>query len=303
MPKTLIEDTSPPLIVLSSKEDSSVNFVSQRGEREFLEARFVRRSPDYVVVYVSTQTGCRQACRMCHLTAMKQTRATDATAEEIIGQANEVLDWYSTQSPAQLVHFNFMARGEPLASQAILTESEHIFERLVCAAREYGLRSRILVSTIMPNSLRGLDLGDIFPRHFPEIYYSLYSLDPAFRKKWLPNALPAEEALDMLADYQRLSRKVLKLHWAFISGENDDEGTVRSICDAILRRNLHIDVNVVRYNSFSPQLGAEPCEETIARNASLLRKLLPTSRVDVIPRVGFDVKASCGMFVAKSLMR
>lgn len=34
----------------------------------------------------------------------------------------------------------------------------------------------------------------------------------------------------------------------------------------------------------------------VQRNAAIYRSRLPNARVGVIPRVGFDVAASCGMF-------
>jgi hypothetical protein len=34
----------------------------------------------------------------------------------------------------------------------------------------------------------------------------------------------------------------------------------------------------------------------LERNAAIFRKRLAKARVRVIPRVGFDVQASCGMF-------
>ncbi len=58
------------------------------------------------------RTGCAQACRMCHLTASRQTRVRDASFAEIIEQAATVLDYYRQEAPpARIVHFNFMARG------------------------------------------------------------------------------------------------------------------------------------------------------------------------------------------------
>ena len=45
-------------------------------------------------------------------------------------------------------------------------------------------------------------------------------------------------------------------------------------------------------------LGREPSDQVIQACAQILRDRLPlTGRVKVVGRVGFDVKASCGMFV------
>src|ERR1700751_2787673 len=69
-----------------SGQDASVNW-DRPADVGRIEARYVRRCPDYFVVYLSAQTGCAQGCRMCHLPATGQTRLRDATFEEMIEQA------------------------------------------------------------------------------------------------------------------------------------------------------------------------------------------------------------------------
>ena len=99
-----------------SAQDASVNW-DRPADVGRLEARYVRRCADYFVVYLSSQTGCAQGCRMCHLTATGQTRLRDVTFGEMLEQARTVLDHYRREAPpARTVHFNFMARGEPLAN-------------------------------------------------------------------------------------------------------------------------------------------------------------------------------------------
>ena len=140
-------------------------------------------------------------------------------------------------------------------------------------------------------------LEDVFAVHHPEIHYSVYSVSERFRRKWLPKAVPAGEALDRLASWQRSTQKIVTLHHAYIAGENDAEGDVHAICDAVEERRLLVHVNVVRYNPFDPgRHGVEPPDEGVERNAGIYRTRLPHARVGVIPRVGFDVAASCGMF-------
>src|SRR5437868_8509248 len=109
-----------------SRQDASVNW-DRPADVGRIEARYVRRRPDYVAVYLSSQTGCAQGCRMCHLTATGQTRLRDVTHEEFLEQAQTVLEYYRREAPpARSVHFNFMARGEPLANSILLAHADEL---------------------------------------------------------------------------------------------------------------------------------------------------------------------------------
>lgn len=284
-----------------SEQDASVNW-DRPADVGRLEARYVRRCADYFVVYLSSQTGCAQGCRMCHLTATGQTRLRDATFDEMVEQAKIVLAHYRrVGEPARTVHFNFMARGEPLANRVLLADADRLLGELSRLAVALNLRPRHLVSTIYPKELGDRFLEDVFVVHHPEIHYSIYSISERFRRRWLPKALPAEAALDRLASWQRNTHKIVTLHHAYIAGENDAEGDVHAICDAVEERKLVVHVNVVRYNPHDPaRHGTEPTEDVIQRNAGIYRSRLPNARVGVIARVGFDVAASCGMFFGPS---
>jgi hypothetical protein len=59
---------------------------------------------------------------------------------------------------------------------------------------------------------------------------------------------------------------------------------------------VNFDFNIVRYNSYSEKYGDESSEFVVHRNADIIRNEL-NNNVKIIPRVGKDVKASCGMFV------
>jgi adenine C2-methylase RlmN of 23S rRNA A2503 and tRNA A37 len=216
----------------------------------------------------------------------------------MLEQARTVLDHYRREGPpAKTVHFNFMARGEPLASQILLADADGLLGELSRLAVALGLRPRHLISTIYPKELGNRPLEDVFVTHHPDIYYSIYSTSERFRRRWLPKALPAEAALDRLASWQRSTHKIVALHHAYIAGENDGEGDVHAVCDAVEERRLMVHVNIVRYNPPDPaRHGVEPAEEVIQRNAAIYRARLPNANVSVIARVGYDVAASCGMF-------
>ena len=287
--------------ILESTIDESRNFVLVPEAGGMVEARYVRRCAEYFIVYVSSQTGCRKACRMCHLTQTGQVHANNLTIDEIVNQAIEVLSWYDGHAaPAKVVHFNFMARGEPFANTHILEDGAALVSRLCAEAFRRHLIPRVKMSSIFPAELDAVHgLAELFGGYNPDVYYSIYSVDPHFRRRWLPKAMAPDNALEMLRDYQLQTRKIPVLHFAFIEGENDSEDSVRSICAKVNKMRLRVDVNIVRYNPHSPRVGREPDENIIQRNAMIMERCLPGCRVKVVPRVGFDVKASCGMFVSQ----
>lgn len=283
--------------VLNSSEDRSVNFVEEQLVG-FLESRFVRKCDDYFICYLSSQTGCNRGCAFCHLTATGQTSFADSTHNDFMGQALQVLKHYKAQGkPAQYMHYNFMARGEPLANKVLLESSaasDGLLMKLAQLARDEDLPAKFNVSTIMPVTFKG-SLIDVFPTITPTIYYSLYSMRSKFRDKWMPGAMPVDEALRRLKEYQDFSKKIVKVHHAFIAGENDGAGEVAEMVMAIRHIGLVCEFNLVRYNPASPEQGQESDEDTLKEHLDFIGQLLHGAKM--IQRVGFDVKASCGMFV------
>lgn len=288
--------------MMNSTEDNSVNFV-QQDEVGFTEARYVRRCKDRFIIYLSSQTGCNRGCKFCHLTATKQTKFEHVSVEGYNEQASQVMRYYNTmEAPlhmtdklARVVHYNFMARGEALDNPNLIQNPDLILGSLKDRAVRNKLIPKINISTIMPKSFKGKSLSQIFATQAPTIYYSIYSMNPEFRKKWIPGAMDVELALDKLAEYQEDTKKIIKLHWAFIAGENDHEDDVLDIWQAVRERGLKVEVNVVRYNPYSYSYGEESSILVIEDRMKELRDY--GCHVKMIDRVGFDVKASCGMFV------
>lgn len=282
---------------LPSREDVSVNFIRPTGDGGFLEARYVRRTPDYFICYLSSHTGCMKACRMCHLTASGQTMFSSATIEDYLDQARAVLGHYKASikpdEPASTVNFNWMARGEPLSNPFMRDNAREILGGLSDLARKEGLEPRFNISTILPDDLEGENLSSLFGELPVTFYYSLYSLNPGFRRRWLPRAMPGHSGLRLLAEWQRRTGREVVLHWAFIENENDDRETVADILDACLKLGLQTRFNLVRYNPANDK-SRESSEQVIELRRQQIAQIMPAR---IVQRVGFDIKASCGMFV------
>ncbi len=285
---------------LKSQLDKSVNFVEEEL-KGFIESRYVRRADHYFACYLSSQSGCNKGCKFCHLTATKQTSFADVDEKGFLEQAEHVFSHYRNErlrsnAPAKIVHYSFMARGEVMANQNILRNADSILYKLGQKAVFENLNPKFNVSTIMPRTFRSLT--EIFKIITPTIYYSLYSANEEFRKIWLPAAMPVEQALDILAEYQNVSKKIVKIHYAFIKGQNDSIEDLEKICNLIDDVGLVCQFNLVRYNPFSSEQGEESEPEVLERNLEYMRSRL--TKVKMVSRVGFDVNASCGMFSGKT---
>lgn len=282
-------------LTLPSREDVSVNFTKAASDGGYLEARYVRRAEDYFVCYLSSHTGCLKACRMCHLTATGQTMFAPVSIDDYFKQARIVLAHYAeahqAERPASIVNFNWMARGEPLSNPYMSKRAADILAGLSQIAAEYDLAPRFNLSTILPDDAP--DLVESFGELDVTFYYSLYSLDPSFRRRWLPRAMAGEAGLERLAEWQRASGREIVLHWAFIEGQNDSEKTIDDILERVQRLGLKTRFNLVRYNA--PTGKSRESKEAVLD--ARLRQIAAVMPARMIQRVGFDVNASCGMFV------
>lgn len=279
-------------INLISEVDSSLNYIIPKSDGGFLESRFVQRSSDYFIVYLSSHTGCNQACRMCHLTQSKQTMMTSASLEDYLEQARNVLenvDYTALKAKGlKRVKFSFMARGEPLLNETIQTNWDVLRRELRNLVPGY-YDVEFNISTIYPKEFTML-LQDIFKTADVTIYYSIYSYVDEFRKKWLGKAENIRKVLPKLKWFASSTPCKVKFHSAFIEGENDSIREVE-ILKGIIRWDYGNDFNfnIVKYNPYSDRFG----KETDPKNLFKIRQIL---NAKVKSRVGYDVKASCGMF-------
>lgn len=273
---------------LTSQLDNSVNFLTQT-EKGLFESRYVNRDNGYFICYLSSHTGCNQGCKMCHLTATGQVKMKPASLADYKYQAEKVFE-HAQFKEEKIVNINFMARGEPLLNPHVL--SGQVFEELDKLCRDYEFVPTYNISTIFPLQFN-ISSIQYFGSHSPTLYYSYYSDNPYFREEWLPNAHYPIFAFDFLSSYFRKTGIKSKIHFALIKNENDCEQDFYDLAYFINRLPYSPQINIVRYNS--PNDSEESDKIEYFRDFILDKT---KASVYVVPRVGFDVKASCGMFVS-----
>lgn len=300
----LYDGHADELRIMHAHEDESVNFV-RPVEGGYLETRYVRRTPDYFIAYVSSQGGCDRACRFCHLTSTGQTSMRHASIEEYVSQVGDVLAHHDVQDVRpRTMNMNFMARGEPLLNPVLHSHDawSEMTGRVKAAAASSAIDVvRFNVSTIMPLMPEGTpwpDLDHVLSDQDTTLYYSLYSMDPGFRRRWIPKSMDPRAALRTLAAWKDATANEVVLHWAFIEGQNDDRKTIEDVIAAVRESGLRPRFNAVRFNPPEGSRHREPDVSVVERNFAMLADAFghPTSRI--VPRVGLSVKASCGMFVS-----
>lgn len=295
--------------VLVSKKDSSINLVFPYG-KGYLESRLVYRPShqnhnNHLSLYLSSHSGCFMNCEMCHLTHSNQKSFLPANDVHLTQQLHELLDQFQTNLASQdnkieWVYLNFMARGEPLLNPTVQERMPELFDEWENHCKKYDLKMRVNISTILPKGIKRLTLQNMFKSTPIHMYYSLYSLDPAFRMKWLPNAIDPFEALDQFKAWEEHSGVPVTFHWPVIDGHNDSPEGVDRIAQAIKARNFKGRYHLVRFNTPSPQY-TEASEERMQYVLDTMSNAFPEPRKSkLIQRVGEDVYASCGTFWAPS---
>lgn len=231
----------------------------------------------------------------------------EASVDQMLTQANLVLNHYierrtiHNERAVNRVHFNWMARGDAMHSYSFRQGWERLSTGLQEMAEELGVTDvRFNISTIFPKD-RGLENTEWFKQfdttHKPTFFYSLYSMDDEFRRQWLPKAVEPSTMLDILRQWQELTGQEIVLHWALIKGQNDSEQQVAKILRAVEYHRIKARFNLVRYNPFTSLQGEESDPEVITERFAEIEQSMKLAGSRIVPRVGFDVKASCGMFV------
>lgn len=308
--------------IIESKIDKSFNVISRNNNTLMSESRWVQREPDSAIVYLSSEVGCNKSCRFCWLTQTGQVDDAPLTPWSVIDQARSVLAHAEAKNHWSLkhikrLHFNFMARGEFFSNYEFWNSSETIFPQLHHVARSYipKVSCKFKISTIFPTDMECLDgrLSDsenasalyefvsermghdgCTPGDTYQIYYSLYSLRPEFRKRWIPKAIDPEIVGMAFSG----TTDLLVIHHALIAGENDTEEDIALIHDWLERHNLRVQFNLVMYNPFGDKHGEGTSDVATAAYVNQMKLSHRVEMMQVIPRVGPDVYASCGMFVS-----
>ncbi|MBD3427153.1 MAG: 23S rRNA (adenine(2503)-C(2))-methyltransferase RlmN [Candidatus Omnitrophica bacterium] len=234
---------------------------------------------------LSTQVGCRYACRFCASGKMGFKR--DLRVGEITGQLLSV----QKKSAQRITNAVFMGMGEPLDNYPNLESSIKIMNDPL----GIGLGARkITVSTcgIVPGIRRLMDIGLQV-----ELSVSLHAPTDGLRDELVPvnRRYPLEELIRTCAEYTQRTKRVITLEYTLISQMNDSLECADKL--AGIAKRLAAKVNLIACNP-SADTGATPPE---AKRVRTFTDCLRSRGVNVTLRRsrGSDIMAACGQLAAR----
>jgi 23S rRNA (adenine2503-C2)-methyltransferase len=237
-------------------------------------------------VCISSQVGCRFACKFC-LTA-RRGLVRNLDADEIVQQVLHVRPYGSGRG----MNIVFMGMGEPLDNFDAVVRAVRILTAPELAT--IGAR-RITVSTTgLPESIRALAALDLRIK----LAVSLNAADDALRKRIMPVTARAtlDETLDAARDFALRTRHHVTLEYVLLGGVND------ALEDAERLRRLGgpdvpFKLNLIPFNP-DPRLRFErPDPERVAAFAARLAGAFRS--VTVRWSMGLDIDAACGQLFGR----
>lgn len=265
-------------------EDGTVKYLFEAAAGRFVEAVYIP-AEERDTLCVSSQVGCRMACRFC-MTG-RQGLGANLTAGEIMNQILRLPE------ATQLTNLVFMGMGEPLDNV------DEVLKALEILTSSYGVGwspRRITVSTVGVAA----PLRRFLAESECHLAVSLHSPFADERARLMPaeRACPVERVVELLKEYDFAHRRRVSFEYILFDGVNDTMRHVKAL--AALLHGLPCRVNLIRFHAI-PGVELRSCKaEKMVwfRDALNARGVVCTIRTSR----GEDIQAACGMLSTKKLL-
>ena len=260
--------------------DGTQKLLLDLGQGDIIEAVLIP-AEGRVTGCVSSQVGCKFACRFCASGTLGFKR--NLTCGEIL---DEVCILKNNSVGGELTHLVFMGTGEPFDNYDNVLKAIRIINSKDCLA--IGAR-RITISTsgIIP-AIKRLPEEKLQI----ELSISLHAPDDAVRSLLMPvnKKYPLKSLLEACKEYIAKTNRQVTFEYVLIKGLNSDLQNAMKL--STILRGLNCKVNLIPANPIK-ELSIEPpnkLEVLMFRNYLLKSGIHVTLR---LPR-GKDIDASCG---------
>ena len=280
-----------------TSRDRTEKYLFRLDDGETVETVYIPAADGRATLCVSSEVGCKMACRFC--VTGSQGFGRGLKASEILLQIYGCPHWEG------LSNIVFMGQGEPMDNIDEVLRAIHI----VCA--DYGMGwspKRITVSTIGQTE----GLKRFLDESKCQLAVSLHFADPEKRLKWMPSERrwPMRETLRLLRHYDFCVRseyglrdegsrqRRLSFEYILFAGLNDGEKDAAGL--ARLLDGLDCRINLINFHATAgaQKQGLKRASDAQAQwfcdklNSLGLHATVRVSR-------GEDIEAACGLLKAK----
>jgi 23S rRNA (adenine2503-C2)-methyltransferase len=257
-----------------------------KTERGNIEAVILRYS-GRVSLCVSSQVGCKLACRFCQTGKLGFMR--HLSREEILAQFVMARQIVAAEG-RRLSHVVFMGMGEPLDNYDAVVHAS----KLMIDPKAFGLSGKnvtISTSGLVPQIEKLAD--DIHC----SLAISLHAANDELRTSLMPinRRYPLEKLKHSLMHWQQVTGRKLTIEYILIAGQNCDKIHAKQLVKFL--HGLRAKINLIPFNAHPGLEYQRPDDEQIREFQSYL-----TARSFAAPvrySKGLDVSAACGQLAAK----
>ncbi len=266
------------LVEALSARDGTEKLLFKTRDANFIESVIIP-AEGRVSVCLSTQAGCRFACKFCASGAGGFKR--NLSWQEIIDQLLHI----KSRSP-KLSHVVFMGTGEPLDNYDNLLRAIRLInssQGFAIGARRITISTCGLIPQIRKLAGEGLQI---------ELSVSLHASSDAQRSTVMPvnKKYPLKLLLDACRDYIKQTHRQVTFEYCLIEGFNSDLQNARDLSKML--KGLNCKVNIIAVNPIK-ESGARVCNKMQAiffRDRLLKEGITATIRKSR----GDDINAACG---------
>lgn len=270
-------------IDVSESADGTKKYLFPTLEGRYIESAYIP-DRDRATLCVSSQSGCRMACRFC-MTA-RQGFGHNLTTGEILNQV------VSIPEAEKLTNIVYMGMGEPLDN------TDNVMRSLEILTADWGFGwspSRITLSTIgvMPGLKRFLEESRV------HLAVSLHNPIPEERFELMPfeGKYPIEETIKLIRGYDFTKQRRVSFEYIMFKGVNDSPAHQRALTK--LLAGLKCRVNLIRFHEIqdSPLRSSDEAAMVRFRDGLTAKGIMTTIRASR----GEDIQAACGLLSTQKL--
>ncbi len=281
--------TMPKVISRLDSEDGASKLLFQLEDGKTTET-VILRYKDRVSLCVSSQVGCKLACKFCQTGKLGFFR--HLSAEEILAQflfANSIV---AEEEERKISHVVFMGMGEPFDNYDSVAKTV----KLLVSPDGYDLsKRRVTVSTsgIVPNIIKMANEID------GSLAVSLHACNDKLRTDLMPinRRYNLAELKKSLIYYQETTNQKITIEYILIKDKNCDTSHAKELIRFM--QGLRAKVNLIPFNAH-PGL---PYQRPSDTNIRKFQEYLSSRSIPAPVRYskGLEVSAACGQLASKSL--